>query len=193
MGFSKLVPFDRTLVGAVLPGQPGQLFTEAELSRKTQEAYARGVDAARASGDQQMVEFRADMERLSDGVLKRLSELEPSMLSQLREALPALALDIARRLLSGFEPTAEIVERVCREALDQLFPEREGLELALCQRDADLLTRVNPGWLERYPGLRVRTDASLLPGECLVRSRFGLTDGRRETKIAALEHALTGN
>jgi flagellar assembly protein FliH len=193
MAFSKLVSFDRPLAGAVFPGQAGQMFTEAELAAKTQEAYRNGVDAARAAADQQMVEFRADMERLSEGVLKKLSAIEPALLAELRDALPGLALEIARRLLAGFEPPPEIIERFCREALDQLFPEREGLELALCPRDAEQLSRLNPDWLQRYPGLRLSTDATLAPGDCLVRSRFGLTDGRRQTKLAALEHGLTAS
>ncbi|HVW19611.1 MAG TPA: FliH/SctL family protein [Opitutaceae bacterium] len=192
MAFAKLVAFDRPLAGAILPGQKGQLFGEAEVAEKIEQAYRRGVDAARAAGDQQMVEFRADMEGLSEGVLKQLSQMEPAMLAQLREALPGLALDIARRLLAGFEPPPEIIEKFCREALDQLFPEREGLELALCPRDAAKLNELNPDWLQRYPGLRIRTDNALGPGDCLVRSRFGLTDGRRQTKLAALEHSLVG-
>jgi flagellar assembly protein FliH len=133
------------------------------------------------------------MERLSEGVLKKLSAIEPALLAELRDALPGLALEIARRLLAGFEPPPEIIERFCREALDQLFPEREGLELALCPRDAEQLSRLNPDWLQRYPGLRLSTDATLAPGDCLVRSRFGLTDGRRQTKLAALEHGLTAS
>jgi flagellar assembly protein FliH len=174
----------------VLPGQKGQVYSEAELAAQTEQAYRRGVDGARAVADQQMVEFRADMENLSEGVLQKLGAIEPAMLAQLREALPGLAIEIARRLLAGFEPPPEIIERFCREALDQLFPEREGLELALCPRDAEQLNHLSPDWLQRYPGLRVRTDASLAPGDCLVRSRFGLTDGRRQTKLTALEHSL---
>jgi flagellar assembly protein FliH len=192
MPLVKLVSFDRPLAGAVLPGLVGPTFTESQVAEKSQAAYRQGVDAARASADQQMVEFRADMANLSEGVLRQLEACGPAMLAQLRAALPGLALEIARRLLAGFEPPPEIIERFCREALDQLFPERDGLELALCPRDAEQLTRLSPDWLQRYPGLRVRTDASLSPGDCLVRSRFGLTDGRRGTKLAALEHSLVG-
>src|SRR5580700_6789389 len=101
MAFARLLRFDRPLSGAVLPGQAGQTCTEAEPAAKTQEAYRRGIDAARAAADQQMVEFRADMEQLSDGVLKKLSTIEPALLAQVREALPGLALEIARRLLAG--------------------------------------------------------------------------------------------
>jgi len=191
MAFAKLVAFDRPLASVVLPGQKGRVYTEAELAEQTEQAYRRGVDGTRAAADQQMVEFRADMENLSEGVLRTLAGIEPALLALLREALPGLAIEIARRLLAGFEPPPEIIERFCREALDQLFPEREGLELSLCPRDAEQLNQLSPDWLQRFPGLRVRPDTTLSPGDCLVRSRFGLTDGRRQTKLAALEHNLT--
>lgn len=191
MAYLKLVAFDRPLAGAVLPGQ-GRMLTEAEVAAKVQEAYRQGVDAAREAADQQMVEFRADMEQLSDGVLQKISALEPRLVLQLREALPGLAVDIAHRLLAGYEPPAETVERLCREALEQLFPEREGLELSLSPGDAALLTSLNPDWLQRYPALRIRQDASLSRGDCIVRSRFGLTDARQATKLQALAHSLTG-
>jgi flagellar assembly protein FliH len=190
MAFAKLIAFDRPLAGAVIPGQPGRLCGEIELAEKVQEAYRRGVDDARGAADQQMVEFRADIERLSEGVLKKLADIEPAMVAQLREALPGLALDIARRLLAGFEPSPEIIARFCHEALAQIFPEQEGLELSLSPRDAEQLKQLNPDWMQRYPGLRIRPDAALASGDCLVRSRFGLTDGRRQTKLAALEHSL---
>jgi flagellar assembly protein FliH len=192
MAFAKIIAFDRPLAAAVLPGRGGRLFTEAEVAAKAQEAYHAGLDAARAAADQQMVEFRSDMAQLSDGILKKLEALEPVLLSQLREALPGLVLEIARRLLAGFEPPTEVVERLWREALDQLYPEREGLELALCPRDAELLERLNPEWKQRYPGLRVRSDPALAAGDCLVRSRFGLTDARQQTKLATFQTALMG-
>jgi flagellar assembly protein FliH len=191
MAFAKLIAFDRPLAGAVLPGQAGQMYGEVEVAEKIEQAYRRGVDAARGAADQQMVELRADIEQLSQGVLAKLAAAEPALVTQLRASLPELAMDIARRLLAGFEPPPEIIERICREALDQLFPERQGLELALCPRDAEQLSRLNPEWLQRFPELRVRTDPSLEPGDCLVRSRFGLTDGRRQTKLAVLARSLS--
>ena len=191
MAFAKLIAFDRPLAGASLPGG-GRAYTEVEISARAEEAYRKGVDSARATMDQKMVEMRVDMEQLSDGVLKKLAGVEAATLSQLREALPALAVDIAKRLLAGYEPPAEIVGKLCHEALEQLFPEREGLELSLCPRDAALLEQVSPNWLARYPALKVKADANLSPGDCQVRSRFGLTDARQETKLAVLAHGLTG-
>jgi flagellar assembly protein FliH len=191
MAFSKLIAFDRPLSGAVLPGQ-GRVYTEAELAEKVQAAYRKGVDDTRGAADQQMVEFRHDMVQLSEGVLKKVSDLEPAVMAQLRETLPALAVEIGRRLLAGFEPSAEVVANLCHEALEHLYPERDSLELSLNARDAALLESLNPDWMKRYPGLRIRTDATLASGDCQVRSRFGLTDARQDTKLAVLTHHLTG-
>lgn len=191
MAFAKLVAFDRPLAGVSAPGVTNRLFTEAEVTKATQAAYQRGVDHARAAADQQMVELRADVEQVTEGVLQKLSGIDAVLLGQLRDALPGLALEIARRLLAGYEPPAEIVSRLCEEALAELFPERENLELAVSARDADFLAKMNPVWMTRYPGLRIRVEATLQPGDCQVRSRFGLTDARRETKLNALAHSLT--
>ena len=192
MPYAKLIAFDRPLSGATLPGGRGRNFNAADLSEMTEAAYRRGVDATRASADQQMVEFRHDMEQLGDGVFKKLAELETSLMSQIREALPGLAVEIGRRLLAGYEPPPEVVARLCQESLEQLYPERDGLEISLSTRDAELLNTLNPAWLKLYSNLRIRVDAALAPGDCQVRSRFGLTDARQETKLAALTHHLTG-
>ena len=127
MAFAKLVPFDRPLAGAAIPGQAGRFCSESELSARDEAAYARGVDAARSLADQQMVDMRADIERLSEGVFKKVMTIEPALLAQLRDALPGLAVEIARRLLAGYEPPPEVVGRVCEEALAEIFPERDNL------------------------------------------------------------------
>src|SRR5580658_1371689 len=111
MAFARLVPFDRPLASVMIPGQGGRICTDAELAKIAEDAYRRGVDATRAAADHQMVEFRADMQQLSEGVLKKISGIEPVLVAQVREALPGLALEIARRLLAGFEPPPEIIER----------------------------------------------------------------------------------
>jgi len=191
MAHTKLIAFDRPLASAAQRGQAGRLCNEAELAAQAQEAYRRGVDAARALADQQMVEFRSDIGELSDGILEKLSSMESTLVSQLRDELPGLAVEIARRLLAGYEPPPEVVSRLCAEALEELFPERENLELVVSPRDAALLEKIRPEWQDRYPGLRIRSDAALAAGDCQVRSRFGLTDARRATKLAALTHSLT--
>jgi flagellar assembly protein FliH len=190
MVHSKLIAFDRPLAGAAIAGEAARYYTSQELAARDEVAYARGVDSTRALADRQMVELRSEIERLADGVFGKLSRVEPTLVAELRQALPALALELARRLLAGYEPHAEVVSRMCEEALTELFPERENLELVVSARDAALLDQLQPDWVSRYPGLRIRAEASLVPGDCQVRSRFGLTDARLQTKLTALEHGL---
>ena len=190
MPFAKLIAFDRPLTGVSAPGQVGRIYVETEVAQATQAAYRSGVDDARGAADQQMVEFRADIEQLRDGVFNKIAQMEPMLVAQLREALPGLAVEIARRLLAGYEPPPEVVSQLCEEALSQLFPERENLELVVGPRDAEFLTKLNPEWKERYPGLRIRVENTLGPGDCQVRSRFGLTDARQQVKLTALAHGL---
>ncbi|HUG11274.1 MAG TPA: FliH/SctL family protein [Opitutaceae bacterium] len=191
MSFVKLIAFDRPLAAAILPGRETPAHTASEFAAATACAYQRGVDSARAAADQQMVEFRSDMARLGEEVLNGLRDTEAKMLAQIHEALPQLAIDIARRLLGGYEPPPEVVSRLCEEALNQLLPERDGLELILSPRDAELLQNLKPGWLTHFTGLSIRADETLAHGDCLVRSRFGLTDARASTKLATLTQHLT--
>jgi flagellar assembly protein FliH len=188
----KLVAFDRPLVAAAIPGRSGRLYTESEVAAIRTQAYQEGSDAARAFADQQLVEFRTDVQALQDGLFQKLVTVETEMVSQLREALPGLAVEIARRLLADYEPPAEQVLHLCEETLGQLFPERDNLELFISPRDAALLDALPPSWKSRYPGLRIISDATLFPGDCQVRSRFGLTDARRQAKLEALSRELLG-
>jgi flagellar assembly protein FliH len=190
MAETVLIAFDRALAGAVLPGQGSRFLSESELSARSQEAFRRGVDSARALADQQMVEFRADVSALSDGVLRKIAGLEAALLAQLSAALPDLGMEIARRLLAGYEPAPEVVARLCHEALEELFPERENLELLVSPKDAEILAGLVPAWVRRYPGLKISSEPSLVPGDCQVRSRFGLIDGRVATKLSALQGSL---
>lgn len=190
MSHTKLIAFDRPLADAALPGGRGRVFSESEVHDREETAYRRGADEARALTDRQVVELRAEVKELNEGILQTLATIESALLAQIQEQLPELVVTIGRHLLAGYEPPPDVVARICTETLEQLYPERENLELTLCPRDADLLAHLDPDWLKRYPGLHIVTDSNLVPGDCKVRSRFGLTDALQETKLAALQHHL---
>ena len=188
---NKLIAFDRPLVGVSLPGHLGlREYTEGEIAALRQKAYQEGSDSAREFANQQLVEFRADVQGLQEGLFQKLTGADTDLQTQLREALPALAVELARRLLAGYEPTAEQVMKLCEETLSQLYPARDNLELFLSPRDAALLEQLSADWKTRHPGLRVSVDAALGSGDCQVRSRVGLTDARRQTKLETLTREL---
>ena len=144
---------------------PGVLVTEVVVHA----VQAVGIGGRRRTGDAPVEIGRVPDERAAQAAAQEIVELV---------RLERRSRDVrARDQPQGSERTPR---------------ERDGLELALCPRDAALLNSLNPAWLQSYPGLRIRTDAALAPGDCQVRSRFGLTDARQHVKLAALEHSLTG-
>jgi flagellar assembly protein FliH len=186
----KLVAFDRSLCFATIPGRSARHYTESEVAAIRTQAYQEGSDAARAFASQQLVEFRSEVQSLQEGLFRRLSTIDSDIVNQLRDALPLLAVEMARRLLADYEPPAEQVLHLCEETLKQLYPEHENLELSISPRDAALLESLPGDWKSRYPGLRITADAMLETGDCQVRSRFGLTDARRQSKLDALSREL---
>lgn len=186
----KLVAFDRPLVSATIPGRSARLYTESEVAAIRTQAYQEGNDAGRSFASQQLVEFRSEVQSLQEGLFRRLSTIDSEITTQLRDSLPMLAVEISRRLLADYEPPAEQVLHLCEETLRQLYPEHENLELFVSPRDAALLETLPPDWKTRYPGLKMTADAMLETGDCQVRSRFGLTDARRQSKLDALSREL---
>jgi flagellar assembly protein FliH len=190
MAFVTLRKFSQPLSGAVVRNSSARVYTQAEVDAIRVAAERKGAEAARDFADRQLVEFRAEVRQLQDGVLRRLANADEQIRPSLQAALPALALDLARHLMAGYEPAPEAVERLCAEALQAVCPEHENLELSVCPRDAAIMEKVAPGWTARFPGLRLRSDQALAPGECQVRSRFGLTDASHAARLAGLQQAL---
>lgn len=186
-----LVAFDRPLLAVRTADAPRE-FTAADLAAARATGHREGGDAARAFTNQQIVELRAEMQELQHGLFHSLTDAHSRLSAQVREALPGLAIEIGRRLLAGFVPPPELVEKLCREALDQLYPERAGLELVVGPRDAAVLERLVPSWRVHFTDLKITVDDTLDPGDCLVRSRFGVTDARAASKLAALRQELVG-
>ena len=185
-----IVPFDRALVAVQSAVAAARDHTAGELAAARATGRQEGDAAARAFSNQQLVELRAEFQTLQHGILGRLAEAHHDLRKQICDALPVLTLEIAQRLLAGFVPPPELVEKLCREALDQLYPERDGLELVVGPRDAAALERLVPSWRVHFTNLRVTIDDTLNPGDCLVRSRFGVTDARASAKLEGLRHEL---
>ncbi len=191
MSLSKLIVFDRPLQGATAVVRArARTLTEAELAELREQARREGAEDTRRFADSQMVEMRSEVQQLNESLFEALRQAETRLTEQVRAALPGLAVEIGRRLLAGWEPPIEVVAKVCREALDELFPETTGLELVLSARDAELLEKLNPGWLREFPGLKIVVDPNLHAGDCLVRSRFGVVDARGATRLNSLQDSL---
>lgn len=187
-----VVAFDRPLRAVQLTHHAARCHTAGELDDAYRRGFRAGGEEAQEFTNAQMVELRTEVRDLSEGLFPRLEQAQAALLARIRAALPALTVEVGARLMAGMVPPPELVERLCREALDQLYPEREGLELVVGPRDAAVLERLMPTWRAQFPGLRITIDDTFDPGDCLVRSRFGVTDARAGAKLGALRAELMG-
>jgi flagellar assembly protein FliH len=157
-----------------------------------QASYERGrLDGERALSEQ-LVQQRAEVMELQTGVLAALRNAMPQVTRDCEQALVSLALDVANRLVAGMPVSAEMVEAAVKEAVAQV---EDGAEFTVQVHPDDLalLERINSPLLLPQGGkdrIHFHGSAQVTRGGCIVQTRFGLIDGRRETKLEVLEKAL---
>src|SRR5689334_6269537 len=93
---------------------------EQETREREQAAYERGkLDGEKALGEQ-LLRQRQEMRELQEGVLKSFREAVPQVVRDCEQALTALTLEIARKLVAGLPLSVERVEASLQEALRQV-------------------------------------------------------------------------
>jgi len=80
---------------------------EQETREREQAAYERGkLDGEKALGEQ-LLRQRQEMRELQEGVLKSFREAVPQVVRDCEQALTALTLEIARKLVAGLPLSVE--------------------------------------------------------------------------------------
>ncbi len=190
MSWSNPLHFRAPLRSVRLAGPHPQPAWEEKLAVAREDSFQQGYNQARAFYEQQMVEAREQFRQLRDEMTQRALDAVIELEKRVTASMPALAVEIARRLFAGFEPPADFLQALCSQALDQLFPEVQNLELFVSPQDLTSLQPLPDAWKAKYPGLRVCADDSLQSGECLVKSRFGTVDARRHTRLSTFVDSL---
>jgi len=125
-------------------------------------------------------------------VLAQVRDSVQGTLSACEDVLVDLAAEIAMRVIGNAAVTREVVQHAVGDALRQVHDTAE-FTVLLHPDDLKLLENasgqpcLSEGSEERA---RFATDTSIGRGGCVVRTAFGVLDGRREVKIAALKEAL---
>ena len=163
------------------------------LSEQVEEAFARGQEKGEALLRDQLVSQRNEMIQLQNGVLKSLQETVPNVVRDTEQTLIELALAAAERLVAGLPVDRAMVEAAVREGLSQI---EEGGEihvhlnpgdLKLLQDEASELLKND----SRGAQLQFHGDSNIGRGGCVVRTRFGDVDGRRETKLERIRKTVS--
>jgi flagellar assembly protein FliH len=194
----RLVPsVARSITPALVPAPeppppPGP--SAAELEREIKAAYERGrIEGERALGEQ-LIQQRKEMQDLLNGVVHPLKEAVAQVVRDTEATVTELALEIARKLVGDLPISAEMVEAVVKDAMSQVADTAE-FHVRLHPSDLDLLVKAQSGLLVASTnGKTIHFNAApdVSRGGCVVQTRFGIIDARRETKLELIRANLEG-
>ena len=156
-------------------------------------SYERGRREAEQALSQQLLQQRTEVHELMRGVLASLRQSVPQIVRETENAMIALSLSVAQKLVAGMPISPALVEGVVRDALGQIegtaqFTVRlHPADLALLQKSESPLLTSGDGAEE----FRFLSSPEVTRGGCLVQTHFGTVDARRETKFDLLQRTLT--
>ncbi|MEK7674516.1 MAG: FliH/SctL family protein, partial [Verrucomicrobiota bacterium] len=159
--------------------------SEADWAERLQQCEQASYERGRLEGEkalsEQLLRQRGEVLELQNGVFASMQQALPQLVRACENALISLALEAARKLVADMPVPAEMIEAAVRETLAQV-EESAVFSVQLHPEDLALLQRMNsPVLLSPSTGERMRFEASseVSRGGCLVKTRFGLVDGRR--------------
>ena len=168
------------------------LETEARAREREHAAYIRGRQEGERVLSEQLLQQRTEFTQLQQGVLASLERAVSQVVHDSENAMVALALEAARKLVCGIPVSTEMVGAAVREALDQIEEATE-FSIDLHPDDLALLEKHRSPMLNPQGNMRrlcFRRSSQVSPGGCVVHTRFGVIDGRRETKLENLKKTL---
>ena len=173
---------------------PALLAAEQASRRQAElrDAHERGKREGENALSQQLIQQRAELQELQNGVLESLRQSVRQVVAESEQTLVALTLEIAQKLVGSLAITGEMVEAAVREALSQIEANTR-IKVFLHQEDLALLQKISSSLLA--PGsdgdaMQIAVSSEVTRGGCIVETGFGRIDGRRETKLELLRQSL---
>ena len=166
------------------------VFTGEDLEAARRDGYRRGSEEATRLLERQMIEQRSEMVALQSETFAAITRQREELTQQMREVVPALAMEAVARVLADAEFDRDTVLRIANDLLSEVAPGREEVELHLAPHDLELIAGYEEGFREKHPAIIFHANPELRPGDCKILSQFGFIDGRLATKLRALEGFL---
>jgi flagellar assembly protein FliH len=167
-----------------------KLVSEERMEKLLEQKFQEGIEAGRKSLGEQLMQQRADLLEVQNGVLRSLQNSLPEVMRDCERALVGLAFDTAQRVVGELPLTGELVESAVKTALAELKGSVE-YTVRLHPEDLALLERNQSGVLPSSGAgeIQFAADAGVSRGGCVVQTRFGMIDARRETKFERVREA----
>jgi flagellar assembly protein FliH len=192
MKWSDTIKFNHALRDVhLLTNAPAQDWN-AYVREREEAAYQNGRRDGERALSQQLLQQRNEMVELQNGVLDSLHRTLPQMMREAESTLINLALEAAQKIVAGLPINVEMVEAVVREVLRQVEDTAE-IVIQLHPDDLALLRKHESKLLNGLPEtgpLRFTGSSETTRGGCIVQTRFGMVDARRETKLEQLRKTL---
>jgi len=192
MKWADTILFDQPLRDVrLLAGAPAQDWQQF-LRDREQASFEEGRRAGESALSEQLLRQRNDTIELQRGILTSLQTTLPKVAHEAETALIELALEAAKKIVAGMPVDAAMVESTVREALRQAEDSAE-IVIQLHPEDLALLRQHQSEILNGLPDsgpMRFSHSSEVGRGGCVIQTRFGLIDARRETKIEQLRQSL---
>ncbi len=82
------------------------------------------------------------------------------------------------------------MHKLIQDALKEVSEDNAYVEIFISPQDWEILSLEDESWTSGYSRVSFFKDDQLKRGDCMLKSRFGLIDGRMEKKISKIEKEL---
>jgi flagellar assembly protein FliH len=176
---------------SLVPPQP-PIDPAVVIRERERVAYAQGLADGEQRLGEQLLRQRNELLELHQGVLRSLQESVAQVCRDAEETLIEFAFEVARKVVAEIPIDRALIEANIRSALaeaeeaTEFFIHLHPEDIALLQRHAsDSLAEV----AQARP-MHFIPSPEVSRGGCMVRTKFGLIDARRETRLARIQEAL---
>ena len=192
MKWADTILFEEPLADVrLLRGSPAQDWKKF-LSEAESAAFERGRREGESALSGQLISQRNETLELQRGIFQSLQRALPQVAHAAETTLIEIALESAKKVVAGMAVDAAMIEATVREALRQTEDTAE-ISVQMNAEDLALLRSHQSPLLAGLPDtgpLKFSSCADVTRGGCLVQTRFGLVDARRETKFEQLRQSL---
>lgn len=155
-------------------------------------AYEQGRIDGEKGLSEQLLKQRGELHELMQGALNSLRQTVPQVVRDTENMLVSIALEVAQKLVSDLPISVPMIEGAVRGALAQVEGTAQ-FTVRLHPADLELLQKAGSPLLANSDGsneFRFVGSPEVARGGCLVQTRFGTVDARRETKFDLLKRSL---
>ena len=223
LSFNKSISFPKPPTGFAVSSIDLPSISTVAVEELKKEAYEQGKKDATEHFLNEVRELRENYAERQEKILFEIQSNSQGVLDELDQRLPSLVVGLAERVLSEIPLDGGAIKKMVLALISEFSKEDEKLEIFLCPDDLSLLKAManlkseplekedaeegfasaiagifdgldgDDELLEGYPHVKFFEDTSLRRGDCQIKSRFGLLDGRISTKLRKIEEELEGD